>query len=254
MSVKMRKIILRKNRPVLLFGLCLGSERVAEMISNTSVDIGMVDLQHSHLDKVTATNCIRTLAENDGPVPLARVSDNISGMVNTLLDAGAMGILFPMIQNKEEALKAVGNCYYPPMGHRSKSGIAATFYGPDYFEQINKDVAVVLMIETPEAAAKADEILSVKGIGGCLIGASDLTFNLKQNNKIDQMSPIVESIVKSGKKYNVPIGISVGSPDDLEKWWNKGVDFFLVSHDMGVLAKAIPAHIQQYTNLELKSH
>ena len=239
MGYHMNKLQLKDTRPVVGFGICLGSARIAEMVAQTNFDYVMVDLLHSHFSKSEATTAIRSLAGLQGPVAIGRVADNLSGSINELLDAGAMGIIVPMIESKMEAEQAVRAAYYPPLGTRSKGSPAAVFYGPDYYEKINGTLSVIVMIETPEAAENAEQILSVPGITGCLIGAGDLSYILQETGRKDQLDQLIGNVLSVGKSHNIAIGISVNKPKDLEYWWYKGMYFFLVSHDMAVLAEAI---------------
>jgi 4-hydroxy-2-oxoheptanedioate aldolase len=242
---------LRNKAPVICFGMSLGSVRIAEMISHTSFDIIMVDLLHSHFTKDTATGAIRSLSRSGGPIPFGRVANNNAGEINELLDAGALGVIVPMIESKEEVAIAVEAAYYPPKGKRSKGSPAAIFYGNEYYTSINQELNLIVMIETPEAALKVDEILSVPGVTGCLIGAGDLSFIMKERNILSKFSEVVNNIIVAGQVHDVPIGISVNSPVDLEKWWYCGIDFFLVSHDMVVMNMGLKSHEKKYTNLVL---
>lgn len=251
MSTKMKGLALASNRPIVGFDICLGSERVAEMVASTAFDFIMVDLLHSHFDKSTATSAIRAIASSDGPVPFARVSDNTPGTINSFLDAGAMGIVVPMVQSADEAKQAVLSTYYPPIGTRSKGSIGSIFYGSDYFTKFNAMVSLIVMIETPEAAMDAQNILSVPGIDGCLIGSGDLSYILKEKNRSNELRTLIHHVLEVGKQVHVPIGLAVSSPDELKSWWNEGIDFFLVSHDVGVLSTALKNHEKKFTGIEV---
>jgi 2-keto-3-deoxy-L-rhamnonate aldolase RhmA len=175
--------------------------------------------------------------------------NNDPGEINEVLDAGALGVIVPMVSSAEEAERAVISAYYPPAGKRSKGSPAAVFHGSDYVKEFNSRVKLIVMIETPEAAAKADEILSVQGVGGCLIGASDLSFIMKETGCFDRFESTVENVLAAGKKYNVPMGLSVGSPDEVKKWYPKGANFFLASHDLGLLNSALKAHEKKFREI-----
>ncbi len=244
-------IALRGKKPIVGFGICLGSVRIAEMVSHTDFDYIMVDLLHSHYGKESATNAIRSLVRPGGPAPFGRVANNEAGDINALLDAGASGIIVPMVGSRQEASAAVDAAYYPPIGKRSKGSPAAVFYGNDYYTEINKSINLIVMIETPEAALKADEILSVPGVSGCLIGAGDLSFIMQETGKASEFRAVIEGLVEAGARNGKAMGISVNTPEDLETWWNKGIDFFLVSHDMSVLSAGIKNHEKKFLKLEV---
>lgn len=248
----MRKLALRQRKPVVGFGVCLGSVRSAEMAGETAFDYIMVDMLHSHFEKDDATSAIRSLAKGNGPIPFARVANNMDSDINSMLDAGAMGIIVPMVQDRESAERAVQSCFYSPIGLRSKGSPAAVFYGSDYYKKNNELVDLIVMIETPEAAEKADAILSVSHLSGCLIGAGDLSYILSQRGKSEQLKDIVRHIIQAAHKNGIAVGISVSHPEDLVAWWKEGMDFYLVSHDMGVLHEGIKKHEQLYMSLKVQ--
>ena len=142
----LRSLKMYSDTPIVGLGLCLGSVRVAEMVSQTSFDYVMVDMLHSHFTKETATGSIRSLARSEGPIPFGRVANNDAGEINELLDAGAMGIVVPMIGSGAESMRAVEASYYPPIGKRSKGSPAAVFYGNDYYSKINRILNLIVMI------------------------------------------------------------------------------------------------------------
>ncbi|ORC36976.1 hypothetical protein B4O97_04955 [Marispirochaeta aestuarii] len=246
MNETVRGLKLAGEKPVIGFGVCLGSVRIAEMVGRSRFDFAMVDLQHSHFDKESATGAIRSLARSNGPAPFGRVAENSPGSINNLLDAGATGIIVPMIESRQEAIRAVESAYYAPLGKRSKSSPAAVFYGDDYYEMINENINVILMIETVSSAEKAEEILSVPGITGCLVGGGDLRYSMMMSNTESEFDSVVSRVSAIAKKNNVAIGLSVGSPQDMKKWRAAGMDFFLLSHDMGLMNNALKEYQREF--------
>jgi 4-hydroxy-2-oxoheptanedioate aldolase len=247
MKETMRRLEIAGTTPVVGLGICLGSVRIAEMVARTSFDFIMVDMLHSHFDKEHATGAIRTLARSQGPVPFGRVANNDPGTINELLDAGAMGIIIPMVESPAEARLAVESSYYPPLGKRSKGSPAAIFYGSEYYSRINEELNVIVMIETVEAAENAREILAVPGITGCLIGGGDLAYAMKVSQSNENFDTVVEMVVKAAEEHSMAVGISVASTEDLKKWWSQGMNFFLTSHDMGILSAAIQDYEKEFT-------
>lgn len=230
---------LEENKPVLGIGLSLGSLRAAEIVARTSFDYVMIDLLHGHFDKSAATDAIRSIARSGGPVPFARVSRNDAGSINDLLDAGALGIVVPMVNSAAEAERAVASAYYPPVGKRSKGSAASIFYESDYPKVINNNLTLVVMIETPEAASRADEILSVPGIDCCLVGTGDLSFIMGRSKDSPELRDTVDHIVKTAQTRGVVTGIAVNTAKEATFWWNRGIRFFLTSHDMALFHDCI---------------
>jgi 4-hydroxy-2-oxoheptanedioate aldolase len=233
---------LKGKSPVVGLGLCLGSLRSAEIASCTGFDFAMIDMLHSHYEKASATDAIRTLASTNGPAPFGRVASNEPGAINDLLDAGATGIIVPMVNSAEESEMAVQAAFYPPAGKRSKGSPASIFYGNEYYDLINKCLKLIVMIETPESAARADEILSVPGIAGCLIGAGDLSFIMKCAKDSPEFISVIDHIINAASLHKVAAGISVNKAQEMEFWLKKGISFFLASHDLAVLNNGLRAY------------
>ncbi|TVR57944.1 MAG: hypothetical protein EA426_11160 [Spirochaetaceae bacterium] len=228
-------------------GLSLGSLRAAELVGRTRFDFVMVDTMHGHYDKVGATDSIRSLLRAGGPTPVARVSENSAGQINDMLDAGALGIVVPMIETRAEAEAAVQACFYPPVGRRSKGSVAPVMHGADYVARANSIISLIAMIETPDAAANADDILGVPGVTACLIGASDLEFVLGTGRDSSGFLGAVDRIVAAGLSHGVAVGISISSADETNRWIDRGLSFFLASHDLAILGSAIRRYDESFT-------
>jgi 4-hydroxy-2-oxoheptanedioate aldolase len=217
--------------------LVFGSTRASEVMAAAGFDFLMVDLQHGHYDKATATDSIRAIAASQ-TVPFARVSQNAPGSINDLLDAGALGIIVPMVNSAQEAAAAVKAAFYPPLGSRSKGGTAPILHGEDYAKWANSEIILTVMIETAEAVAKVDEILSVPGVGLCLIGTSDLAFEMRVARDGPEIRDALKTVAAAGKRHGVPVGSALGAPDDAIALAELDLAFYLISHDYGVLKDA----------------
>jgi 4-hydroxy-2-oxoheptanedioate aldolase len=221
------------------FGITLmcGSTRVTELLARCNFDFLMVDQQHGEFSKASATDSIRAIAAT-GSVPIARVADNTPGAINDLLDAGALGVVVPMVNRRQDAEDAVRAAYYPPLGKRSKGGSAPIFYGEDYARQANSQILLVVMIETREAVENASEILSVPGVGMCLVGTSDLAYDIGCSRDGPEIKDALAKVIAAGNRSNVPVGTAIGAVSDIERLNDLGPAFYLISHDQGLLKKA----------------
>ena len=150
---------------------------VAEAASLAAYDYACLDMQHGLVDYGDAVAMLGAMAR--GPaVPLVRVPWNEPGIIGRVLDAGALGVIIPMVNNPEEAARAVAACRYAPAGARSVGPVrAVTTYGPGYVSDANDHVACIPMIETREAIESIDEILRVPGIDAVYVGPSDLSLS-----------------------------------------------------------------------------
>lgn len=150
----------------------------AEALGRAGFDWVLVDMQHGCMDYETALAMIRAI-DLTPALPVVRVPWNDPGIIGRALDAGALGIVIPMIQTAEDAKRAVDACLYPPKGRRSFGPIRVGMRdGPGYFMDANERVAVVPMIETPEALAHVEAIAAVPGVDALFVGPFDLSIAL----------------------------------------------------------------------------
>lgn len=150
----------------------------AEALARNGFDWVLIDMQHGCMDYETALSMIRAI-DLTSAIPIVRVPWNDPGIIGRVLDAGALGVVIPMIQTVEDARKAVDACLYPPMGRRSFGPVRVGMRdGPGYFGEANSRVAVIPMIETAEALAAVEEIAAVPGVDALFVGPFDLSVAL----------------------------------------------------------------------------
>ncbi|WP_374526710.1 HpcH/HpaI aldolase/citrate lyase family protein [Novosphingobium sp.] len=168
-----------KNGDVTLGAWCnIPSSLSAEILAKGGFDWVLVDMQHGCMDYSVAVEMIRAI-DLAGIAPLVRVPWNEPGIVGRMLDAGAMGIVAPMIQNADEARRLVEACLYPPLGRRSLGPIRVMARdGAGYVSSANERVCVIPMIETVEALTAVEEIAAVPGVDALFVGPFDLSFSL----------------------------------------------------------------------------
>jgi 4-hydroxy-2-oxoheptanedioate aldolase len=174
-------------------------------------------------------------------IPLVRVPWLEPGILGKVLDAGAYGVICPMINNRAEAERLVAACRYPPKGSRSFGPIRALLYGgADYAKHANDTIVVFAMIETRDALNNLDEILSVPGLDAIYIGPADLSNALGCTPTFDQTEkPVVEAIdfiLAGAKKHKVVAGIHNGTPEYAQKMIDKGFQFVTIASDARLMA------------------
>lgn len=154
--------------------LSIPSAYSAEVMGHQGFDSVTVDLQHGMIGFEAAVAMLQAISATPA-VPLARVSKNDDALIMQLLDAGAYGIICPMISSAAEAARFAAACRYPPRGTRSFGPARGLLYGgPDYFAHANDEILALGMIETAEAVAQIDAILEVPELDGIYIGPNDL--------------------------------------------------------------------------------
>jgi 4-hydroxy-2-oxoheptanedioate aldolase len=147
-------------------------------MAHAGFDWVCVDTQHGVIDYQQMVGMLQAVSSTD-VTPLVRVPWNEPGIIGKTLDAGARGVIIPMVNSVAEAERAVCACRYAPAGARSYGPLRATYYaGADYYQHANDDVLCIVMIETKEAVERVDDILSVPGVDAVYIGPADLSITL----------------------------------------------------------------------------
>ncbi len=154
------------------------SSLAAEILAKGGFDWVLIDMQHGCMGYETAVEMIRAI-DLAGISPIVRVPWNEAGMIGRMLDAGAMGIVAPMVNSAAEARRLVEACLYPPAGRRSLGPVrVGARDGMGYVPGANARIAVIPMIETVEALGVVEEIAAVPGVDALFVGPFDLSFSL----------------------------------------------------------------------------
>ena len=172
------KAMMKAGRTALVGWAGLGSAYAAEVLGHAGVDGVCVDLQHGQVFLDRAVEMLIALSATPA-VPLARPSGNDFAEINKLLDAGAYGVIVPMIDTVEDARRVVDAVRYPPRGRRSYGPARGLLYGgPDYAAHADDELLAFAMIETPQGLANLDAIAAVEGLDGLFVGPADLSLAL----------------------------------------------------------------------------
>jgi len=243
----MRKNLLRQQwldgQSVVNAWLCIGSAFPAELVAAQGYDTVTIDTQHGVMTSADVVPMLQAL-QGQPVTPLVRVPWLEPGAIMRALDAGARGVICPMINNAEEAAEFASYMRYPPQGLRSYGPArAATALGADYFTQANNDVLCIAMIETAEAFENLEAIVATPGLDAVYVGPADLTLSLS-NGKLppgtDHEEPeIVEAIMRIlevSHAHNVKACLHCYAPAYAAKAVQWGFDMVTLSSDIGHLA------------------
>jgi 4-hydroxy-2-oxoheptanedioate aldolase len=213
----------------------------AEMLAGLGFDSFVVDLQHGDIDHREAVQLFTTIGLC-GATPLARVSWNNPGEIMRTIDAGAYGIMCPMINSRAEAESFVAACRYPPAGMRSWGGrTRSTLYAgardfEAYFNGANDEILTIGQIETGEALENIDDIVSTPGLDSVYVGPADLAASLGGSAKIDYADPVVhermERIAAACVRHGVKLCLHAMTRSDLEICLKLGGDLISVTTDV----------------------
>ena len=162
----------------------------AEVMARQGFDALCVDLQHGTSEMSDVLPMLQAISQTD-TVPFVRVAWNDPAPIMKALDLGAYGIIVPLVNNAEEAARAVSACRYPPDGMRSFGPVRASQYGgADYPRKANEEIIVMAMIETKEGLTNLEAICATPGLDAVYIGPSDLSYALDLEPRGDNPDPL----------------------------------------------------------------
>ena len=229
------KSIWARGEAVVNGWLSIPSSFSAEVMANQGFDSLTVDMQHGVIDYQVAVTMLQGISTT-GAMPMARVPWNDPARLMKILDAGAYGVICPMVNTRAEAEALVRACKYPPRGYRSWGPVRASIYaGADYGDHANDDIVVMPMIETAEAMKNLDDILSVPGVDGVYVGPSDLSLALGLKPRLDQTDALVveaqQKIAEACKRHGVVAGIHNSTAAYALKMIAQGYQFVTLASD-----------------------
>ena len=233
------KAALKAGRPQVGTWLSLGSMYASRVLARIGFPWLTVDMEHSPIGIEQAANLFGAIAEA-GCVPLARVPRGTHENIKRVLDAGAWGIVVPMVNTVEEAKLAIAAAKYPPVGNRSIGGglHALNFDATagDYYQRANDEILVVLQTESPLGVENAEAIYSLPGVDAIFVGPNDLTFNMKTAAGVDptpdQVEAMLQRVLAVGKKVGTPVGLHVQTIDDVKKRIEQGWQFLAIGSEL----------------------
>lgn len=240
------KAALQEGKPQVGTWLSFGDVFATRFIARCGFPWLVVDLEHSPFDWEHACVLFGAIADA-GCVPIARVPAGKHDHIKRVLDAGAHGIVAPMVNTVEQAKEIIAACKYPPEGTRSVGGaLHAINFGVgagDYYANANQELLVVLQTESPEGVDNADEIYSLPGVDAIFVGPNDLRAQMRAPDGTpstqEQFDAMLGRILAAGKRNNTPVGIHLQSVDDVKKFIADGWQFLACGSDLSHMLRAI---------------
>lgn len=231
----------RKGQQTIGGWLSLGNAYSAELMANIGFDWLCVDMQHGMVGYEDLKHMLPAISTTS-VTPLVRVPWNDPAVIMKVLDAGAYGVIVPMINSRQEALKAVSACRYPPEGQRSFGPIRAALYaGKGYAREANRQIACITMIETRQALENLEDIVTTPGLDGVYIGPSDLALALGLAPVGDNADPAhaatVTRIFETCRSHGLAAGIHTWSEEYTRRYLEQGFQFVTLGSDSGFMAK-----------------
>lgn len=221
----------------------------AEVMAHAGWDSLTIDLQHGFHSIETAIQMLQVISTT-ATVPLARVNWNEPGSIMRLLDAGAYGIICPMISTRAECEAFVGACRYPPQGYRSLGPTRARLVaGADYADHANSEILAMAMVETAEAVAQIDAIADVPGLDMIFIGPGDLRLSLLAQVGAERIDDVFEraldAILASCARYGLWAGTFTFTPQEARAMIARGFQLVTVKSDSTLLSEYAQQMIAQ---------
>ena len=236
--------------------LTISSPKIIEIISKSDFDWLCLDIEHNLFDNEKLVNLIR-LIQSYGLAAFVRVSLNEPVIIKHCMDAGADGLIIPMVNTKEDALKAIDSIHYPPIGNRGVGLSRAQDYG-DGFEAYKswlKNYAVIIVqIEHKLGIENLNDIIGLEHIDGAIIGPYDLSSSLGFPGEIKK-DEVVDEIIKFKEicfKSNFPCGVHLVKPDisELESTISEGYSFIAYGTDFNFLKKGLELGYSSFKKLK----
>lgn len=233
-----------KGGPIFGSWVTLNCERAVELLASLGHDYVGIDCQHSGIDDATAARLVLATART-GIATVVRVSSNNHAQIGRIADAGANGVIIPMVNTADEARRAVSACRYPPQGTRS--------FGPIRFHlgsepaEIQKHVSCFVMVETVEGFANIKEICAVEGIAGVYVGPSDFAIDMGLPHLADPRPPklreAMRTIAGECRKAGIIAAAHANSGPRAKEMAEDGFQMLTLGVDTSYLARASTADL-----------
>jgi 4-hydroxy-2-oxoheptanedioate aldolase len=238
---------LKQGEPALGAWLSLPSVPVARVMARLGFDWLVVDMEHSAQTAALMADMVGAIADSGTCAPFVRVPANSVEWFKWVLDAGAWGVVVPMVNTRADAERAVEYTKYPPQGARSIGGIFGPYGfgladGASYTKVANDEILLIVQIESAQALQNLDDILSVPGIDVAFVGPNDLHAQIGLPPSTDGAEPefleALERIKAAARKHELALGIFSGNGETSAERLRQGFQMISVTTDVGSMISA----------------
>jgi len=234
------KALVNSGRPAIGTWIGFTDPYSVEVIADAGFDWLLIDTEHFPISRESLRSIFIAL-KGSPSVPVVRLPSNSPDHFQTALDLGAEGVVVPMVSSRQDAEQAITFCRYPPIGTRGFSPTRASRYFQDleqYAQSANGQISLIVQIETPQAVANIDEILSTEGIDGIFIGPSDLAsfMNMPARTNHPDVERVVSQLIQSACARGMPFGLPTWTPDECLSYVKRGARLLTLGSDMHYLA------------------
>ena len=228
------KAALRRKPGVGAFWFALGSPALVEIALPNAPDCVVIDLQHGLWTRPALDAALGVIPS--GVPTIVRLANDTLTVINEALDAGAEGVLVPLVESAAQAAACVSAAHYPPHGHRSGGGVRPVIQGfADHVAGARARTTVGVMIETAAGVEAAEEIARTPGLDFVFIGTNDLALSLGCFPRHDAgHEAACRRILDACRAADLPCGLFTGSPEDAAKRLAEGYALTIAASDLGM--------------------
>ena len=239
-----------QGKPATMGWISIANSFTAEMMASQGFDAVCIDMQHGETGLSTLMEMLQAVSATDA-TPVVRVGWNEPAAIMKALDFGASAIIVPLINNAEEARKAVSACRYPPVGDRSSGPVRALqIHGPDYFSKANDEILLMAMIETKEGLVNLEEICATPGVDAIYIGPADLSFALGLAPRSDNPDPLhmstCDRIKEVAHRHGKKVCMHCASAEFAAGAIQRGFDLVMITSDLGSMIAGVKRQINAF--------
>jgi len=240
----------RDGKPATMGWVSVSHSFTAEIMARQGFDSLCVDLQHGTNEMGDVLPLLQAISQTE-TVPFVRVAWNEPADIMRALDLGAYGIIVPLVNNADEAAKAVAACRYPPVGMRSSGPVRASHYGgAGYQAKANDEIIIMAMIETKEGIENLEAICATPGLDAVYIGPADLSYALGLEPRGDNPDPVhletCNRILATAHKHGIKAVMHCASGAFAADAVKRGFDMVMLTSDLACMVAGAQAQLKTY--------
>jgi len=244
----MKNLVKRKlkaGKPSIGTWISVGHPDISMYLADLGFDWLVCDMEHGPYGPETYHFMVQAMLYNrKNCMPMARIPWNDLIWAKKAMDAGATGLVIPRVETAEMARETIRIMKFPPQGERGAGPRLAAFHDPDYFDTVNEESLVVVMIETQRGLDNIDEIFAVEGVDACFVGPSDFTLDMGIHRQYThpRFTDALDRIIKAGEEHGVAPGMhcqTTPGPTNINNAIEQGFKFCAISSDVGFLRAAV---------------
>lgn len=224
---------------------------ISQVLALAGCDFFFVDMEHGPFSMESVAAMVQ-FARSVGVTPLVRVPDDAYHLMVRPLDAGAQGIMVPRVETRAQVEHIIEDTMFPPVGNRGCSVDKGQndFQGQNlwhFTEEANRENLIMLQIEREKAVEDIDDLLSVPGVGGAILGPNDLALSMgvRDDDMLGALEAPIQRVLDAAQRHQIPCGIHIANLEWLAEWQRRGMQLICYSTDLHFLRLGAASGIRQ---------